>query len=121
VGQVKLMKRVLVSVAAALVAGCSSHPEPIVDTKGINLAAYQSDLVECQKYAAQINPAAGVAKGSVAGAAVGAAVGAIGGDVGQGAAVGAVSGGASSALKADEDKQNVVKRCLSGRGYKVLN
>jgi hypothetical protein len=32
-----------------------------------------------------------------------------------------VSGGASSALKADEDKQNVVKRCLSGRGYRVLN
>ena len=116
-----MMKRILVSAAAVLAAGCTAHPEPIVDTKGIDLAAYQRDLAECQKYAAQINPAAGVAKGTVAGAAVGAAVGAIGGDVGEAAAVGAMSGGASSALKADEDKQNVVKRCLSGRGYKVLN
>jgi uncharacterized protein YcfJ len=115
------MKRLRVAAVAVLTAGCTAHPEPIVDTKGVDLAAYHRDLDECQKYAAQIDPAKGVAKGAVAGAAVGAAVGAIGGDVGQAAAVGAVSGGASSALKADEDKQNVVKRCLSGRGYRVLN
>jgi len=115
------MKRFLVPAVVGLAVGCTAHPEPIVDTKGVNMAAYHRDLDECQKYAAQIDPAKGVAKGAVAGAAVGAAVGAIGGDVGQAAAVGAVSGGASSALKADEDKQNVVKRCLSGRGYRVLN
>ncbi len=114
------MKRLL-AIAAVLASGCTAHPEPIIDTKGVNMAAYQRDLAECQQYAAQINPATGVAKGAVAGAAVGAAVGAIGHDIGEAAAVGAVSGGASSALKADEDQQNVVKRCLSGRGYKVLN
>jgi hypothetical protein len=116
-----VMNRLRAAAVTVLAAGCTAHPEPIVDTKGVDLAAYHRDLDECQKYAAQIDPAKGVAKGAVAGAAVGAAVGAIGGDVGQAAAVGAVSGGASSALKADEDKQNVVKRCLSGRGYRVLN
>ena len=80
------MKRFLVPALAVLAAGCTAHPEPIVDTKGVNMAAYQRDLAECQEYAAQINPAAGVAKGAVAGAAVGAAVGAIGHDVGEAAA-----------------------------------
>ena len=67
------MRRLLVPALAVLAAGCTAHPEPIVDTKGVNMAAYQRDLAECQEYAAQINPAAGVAKGAVAGAAVGAA------------------------------------------------
>jgi outer membrane lipoprotein SlyB len=113
--------RTMLMIASALAAGCSAHPDPIVDTKGVNMAAYERDLAECKQYGAQIQPAQGVAKGAVAGAAVGAAIGAIGHDVGQGAAVGAVSGGASSAVKADEDRQNVVKRCMRGRGYKVLN
>jgi hypothetical protein len=115
------MKQLRAAAVAALATACTAHPEPIVDTKGVNMAAYHRDQDECQKYAAQIDPAKGVAKGAVAGAAVGAAIGAIGHDIGEAAAVGAVSGGASSALKADEDKQNVVKRCLSGRGYRVLN
>lgn len=80
------MKRFLVPALGVLAAGCTAHPEPIVDTKGVNMAAYQRDLAECQEYAAQINPASGVAKGAVAGAAVGAAVGAIGHDVGEAAA-----------------------------------
>jgi outer membrane lipoprotein SlyB len=104
-----------------LLAGCASHPDPIVDTKGVNMAAYERDLAECKTYAGQIQPAVGVAKGAVAGGAYGAAVGAIGHDVGEGAAVGAVSGAAASGLRADRDKHDVVKRCLAGRGYKVLN
>jgi outer membrane lipoprotein SlyB len=113
--------RPMLLIAAVLAAGCSAHPDPIVDTKGVNMATYERDLAECKQYGAQIQPAKGVAKGAAAGAAVGAAVGAINHDVGEGAAVGAVSGGASSAVKADEDRQDVVKRCMRGRGYKVLN
>lgn len=114
------MRRVLL-IAGVMIGGCSAHPEPIIDTKGVNMAMYERDLVECQQFAAQIEPAKGVAKGAVAGAAVGAAIGAIRGNAGEAAAVGAVSGGATSAVKADDDKQGVVKRCLRGRGYKVLN
>ena len=60
-------------------------------------------------------------KGSGLGAAVGAAAGAINGDVARGAANGALIGGTRSGLDADRDKQKVFKRCLRGRGYRVLN
>ena len=54
-------------------------------------------------------------------AVVGAVGGAINGDVGRGAATGALYGGTRSGLDADRDKQMVFKRCLRGRGYRVLN
>jgi hypothetical protein len=113
--------RTTLLISMALAAGCAAHPNPIIDTKGVNVAAYQRDLTECQSYAQQVQVSAGVAKGAAAGAAYGAAIGAIRGDIGEAAGVGAVSGGAWSGLEADRDKQQIVKRCLRGRGYRVLN
>ena len=55
------------------------------------------------------------------GLAVGAAAGAVSGRAGEGAAQGAIYGGTRSGLDADEEKQKVFKRCLRGRGYRVLN
>jgi outer membrane lipoprotein SlyB len=52
---------------------------------------------------------------------VGAVAGAINNDVGRGAANGALIGATRSGLDADKDKQRVFKRCLRGRGYRVLN
>jgi hypothetical protein len=52
---------------------------------------------------------------------VGAATGAISGNAADGAGYGAIWGATSSGLDADETKQRVVKQCLRGRGYKVLN
>src|SRR4051812_18556852 len=98
-----LIAALLMAGWALLMAGCSAHPDPIVDTKGVNMAGYERDLAECKQYGSQIHASQGVAKGTAAGAAVGAAVGAIHHDAGEGAAVGAVSGGATSAVKADED------------------
>jgi len=61
----------------------------------------------------------------VKGAGVGAGVGAVGGvindDVGRAAANGALIGATRSGLDADREKQRVFKRCLRGRGYRVLN
>ena len=83
---------------------------------------YQVDLAECQGYSEQIDPATGVAKGAAGGAATGGAIGAItGGDFAKGAGVGAVLGVAKSGVRAADDKEGVVKQCLRGRGYKVLN
>ena len=39
----------------------------------------------------------------------------------EGAAHGAIYGATRSGLDADEEKQMVFKRCLRGRGYRVLN
>ena len=105
----------------AALAGCAAHPDPIVDTKGVDPEKLAQDWEECEAYTEQIQMSEGVAKGSAVGAAVGAAAGAIHGDAGDGAATGALLGGTRSGLQADRDKQRVFKRCLRGRGYRVLN
>ena len=111
-------KRILLVVALA---GCAAHPDPIVDMKGVDPERLARDQAECEEYMEQILVSQGVAKGSAVGAAVGAAAGTINGDVGRGAANGALYGGTRSGLAADRDKQRVVKNCLRGRGYRVLN
>lgn len=112
---------VLGTLSFVLVCGCAAHPEPIVDTKGVDMSVYEADLAECSAYGDQIQAGEGVAKGAAGGAVVGAAAGAISGDAGKGAGYGGIWGATRSGLSADREKQMVVKRCLRGRGYKVLN
>jgi outer membrane lipoprotein SlyB len=116
------MRPLLVITALALSA-CSAHPDPIVDTTGVNMTVYAEDLEECKGFAGQIDPGTGMAKGAAAGAATGAAIGAISShrDIGESAGVGAVWGISKSGIKAANDKENVVKRCMRYRGYQVLN
>ncbi len=116
--------RIIGSLAGAIcVAGCAAHPDPIIDTKGVDPEIMAVDWDECEKYTEEVSIAAGTAKGAGLGAAIGAAVGAIGGggDLAEDAAYGAVYGGTDSGLQADRDKQAVFKRCMRGRGYRVLN
>lgn len=102
-------------------AACAAQPDPIIDTKGVDLAAYRRDLAECKVYAGEVPMTAGAARGAVAGGAYGAAVGSINGRAVEGAGTGAITGAAVSLLDADREKQQVVKRCIAGRGYRVLN
>ena len=108
-------------------AGCttSSLPgRPIVDMKGVNSSAYQTDLAECHEYAKEVEAGKQVAIGAVAGAAVG---GLMGASVGNGeaarrsAGAGATYGGARSGVRALHESNKVVRNCLRNRGYKVLN
>ena len=107
--------------AAILLTACAAHPDPIVDMKGVDSDALAQDWDECEAYSEQILIHQGVAKGSATGAVVGALGGAIDGNAGRGAASGALYGGTRSGLDADREKQKVFKRCLRGRGYRVLN
>jgi outer membrane lipoprotein SlyB len=104
-------------------AGCAAHPDPIIDTKGVDEELMAQDWEECEAYTEEISVAKGTAKGAGLGAAIGAVVGSIGsgGDPAEDAAYGAVYGGTDSGLEADRDKQAVFKRCMRGRGYRVLN
>ena len=109
---------------AATLSGCAAHPDPIIDMKGVDQEQFVQDWNECEAYTDEVQVSKGVAKGAGLGAAVGAVAGAIGGnpkDVQRGAASGALYGGTGSGLDADRDKQLVFKRCMSGRGYRVLN
>ena len=116
------MSRMIPTMAALLaLTGCAAHPDPIIDTKGVDPDALAQDWQECEAYTEQVQISKGVAKGSATGAVVGAVGGAIDGEAGKGAGYGAVYGGTRSGLDADREKQRVFKRCMSGRGYKVLN
>ena len=103
------------------IAACASHPDPIIDTKSANMAFYEEDLAECEAYGDLVRIEVGVAKGTVAGGAVGAASGAILGDVATGAGLGAIGGAARSAQIGAYETARVVKNCMRGRGYRVLN
>jgi len=98
--------------------------KPIVDTKGVNMAQYELDLKECSTFATDISTGKSIAKGAVTGGAVGAVIEAItddGRSWGDTFEVGAVSGGAKSGIRATRQKEQILRRCLRGRGYKVLN
>lgn len=107
--------------------GCGSTPgKPIVDMKGVNQYQYEQDLEECSAYADEVNVAGKAVGGAAAGAAVGAAVGVIwdghnGNSPGRGAATGAVVGGAGGTGSGLNERSGVIKNCLRGRGYRVLN
>lgn len=107
----------------ALLAGCAGNG-PIIDRTGVDEKRYASDLSECKTYASEVSTGKAAGKSALAGAVVGAAIGAITGNstsVARGAGVGGVAGGASGAVAGEQSKDQVVKNCLRGRGYKVLN
>jgi len=116
----KLMSVVILPLAIAM-AGCAAHPDPIVDMQGVNPDVLAADWKDCKGYSQEIGVARGVAKGAGVGAGVGAVGGAINGEVGRAAANGALIGATHSGLDAEREKQRVFKRCLRGRGYRVLN
>lgn len=101
---------------------------PIVDPKGTDMALFEVDLVECQTIAKEQSVANEAGKGAVLGAAagtlVGVVTGAIFGNAGQGAALGAGYGGTSGAVQGASSgiggQESIVKRCMIGRGYRVL-
>jgi outer membrane lipoprotein SlyB len=111
-------------------AGCASSYEPVVDMKEVDQAQYQQDLEECRAYADKVDVAGSVATdtivGAAAGAAVGAALGASVGDfAGSGAALGVTAGGATGAGYGTRNslrtQKKIIRKCLRGRGYKVLD
>ena len=61
-----------------------------------------------------------ILKGSVTGAAIGGVVEVLT-DKEDAIEVGAITGGAKSGILSVRQKEQIVKKCLKGRGYKVLN
>ncbi|MFO0996427.1 MAG: glycine zipper family protein [Alphaproteobacteria bacterium] len=123
------MKPVIAATAAILIAGCANSYRPIVDSKGTDMSNYEQDLTECRSYASQVSPAGTAAGGAVLGAAAGGALGAVGGAFsghpGFGAARGAALGGTGGLLaggyKGAQDQTHIVRNCMRGRGYRVLD
>ena len=123
--------------ALVCAAGCATtNPSYVVIDPATSVnggANYGADLSDCEDIAYNAYPEGSGARNAtgnaVAGAAGGAALGAIvagifGGDVSDSAAVGAIFGGvngaASSAGDVDYRRSQIIRRCLSKRGYSVL-
>ena len=107
-----------------ILSGCATRGAnyvPLVDMKGKDQQAFNTDVVECQSYAKQRIDAA---QGAVAGAVVGALLGALIAPRGYRNNVAgqtAVAGAAGGAVGANDTQETITKRCLAGRGYNVLN
>ena len=112
--------------SCCLLAACKSTPQQrvVIDPKGIDQVAYERDLSECNTLAENAGKTGAAGKGALGGAVIGGALGGIFGGrrgaltMGGG---GAVLGGASGAGKESNDKDQILKNCMTGRGYRVLN
>lgn len=119
-----IVKTIASIVIVLMLAGCATsgaNYRPVVDLHNRDPGRYQTDLSECQAYATQRMDAA---SGAVAGAVAGALLGAFltpRGSRNYVAGRGAVLGGLAGAGGANETQETIVKRCLAGRGYSVLN
>ncbi|MCH9691348.1 MAG: glycine zipper family protein [Gammaproteobacteria bacterium] len=131
------MKSQLVFVAGfstMLLFGCATQPEQVpgagslkIDPEGVNMRRYQLDLADCKGLAsgAQNDSGRRAAVRAGGGALLGGALGAIAGDSSSaalaGAGIGALAGGVSGISSASSESGRIVRNCLVGRGYRVLN
>ena len=123
------MRVVLILVFCFWVTACAGNrpfvDEPIIDRKGVDMSRYYADKAECEAYADEVRTGEKIARGAVGGAVVGGAIGAIidrePNSTERGAGVGAVAGGVRGAQEGVRETERVVKQCLRGRGYRVLN
>ncbi|WP_461481049.1 YMGG-like glycine zipper-containing protein [Porticoccus sp.] len=127
-----MKKGLLIGAVLLVLGGCTSPAGSpygstggiIIDTKGVDMSHYHSDLAECQSYASQVPVAQRTATSTAGGAVLGGVVGAIVGDsdtAKRGAGVGAVTGAVKGVSSGTREQQQVVRNCLRGRGYRVLN
>jgi outer membrane lipoprotein SlyB len=104
--------------------GYGAPKQIIIDTQGVNMDAYYQDLADCENYARQIDVGAETTEGVVEGAVVGGVLGAVLGNhktAERSAGAGAVLGGVKGNKRARYEQERIVRRCLGGRGYNVLN
>lgn len=129
----------LLLIAISCVYASTSFANVIVDTKGVDTEKYNADMYECQQLSSQVQQQQvdGAGRAAVGGAARTAALGAAGtaiagGHGSQGAKIGAGVGlvggllGHRAEQNYSEDKyatdvEQVMKQCMTGRGYNVLN
>ena len=111
--------------ALSLAAGCTTSKNVIIDEKGVDMQRYRQDLAECERYAEEVRKGEKVMRGAGSGAAVGGAGGARAGGstdrAARRAGGGAGTRGARGQAAGEREEMRVIKRCLSGRGYRVLN
>lgn len=117
----------VLAMVTLLLAGCAgANFRPLIDASGKDPGRLESDMRECQQYASQV---AGAGTQAAVGAGAGALLGHLfaglaGGNRmqrNQTSAVATASGALGGAAHGETDQRNVIRRCMAGRGYNVLN
>lgn len=95
---------------------------PVVDPQSCRGCNYEADLIQCSAIASDnTNYAGNTLGGAAAGAGAAALIGAVAGvDVGTMAAVGATSGAIGGLGGEAVTHNQMIARCMAGRGYSVL-
>lgn len=111
----------LILITTIILSGCAA-PGMVVDLKGVDTRAYNTNYSEC---AAIVDQNSSATNSAASGAAIGAGIFAITGallgvDVGSLAAIGAIHGAAGGLGKNANDQRVMMANCLRGRGYKVM-
>lgn len=119
-------KTLLLPLALVLLpSACANRPwQPIVDMQGVDQAAYQRDLADCQAYTEQVQVAGSTAAGAARGGVLGGVFGAIFGNsstAARGAGAGAAAGAVGGSSRGMMEKRMVLRNCMLGRGYRILN
>jgi outer membrane lipoprotein SlyB len=121
------MKTICILLAAALVGGCAS--KPLIDPKASTTPAnYHLDEMECERISEGVSYGAEMAKSAALNGFISMLMGAAlakGTITPQtGAAAGLISGTAvgagTGAYNTFDRRQKIVRKCLEGRGYKIL-
>ncbi len=135
-------KKCFLGVLSLSIAGCAMQPlseyRPVVDTKRTDMSEFESNLADCRAIAIDLQKeyeerqANEFMANLITGAIVGGIVGSIAGDSGHhqgrytraGAFTGALASASDNAYSEDIVRfgpRRVVDRCMSDRGYRILN
>lgn len=105
-------------------AGVGATYTPVIDTTGVNVSRYHSDLQACRSFSRQIDVSAAEMNGLIAGilygAATGAAVGQNRRSMDYGARVGGSAGIGRAGSRAVNKQEIIMANCMASRGYRVL-
>lgn len=114
-------------VATALLAGCAAidtRPKgdySLIDPRGVNKARFEADFEECALLARQDSISARAIAGAVVLGVIGAMAASGTGIRGRdSAAAFGAAGAAAGAADARQEQGQVLRRCLTGRGYTVI-
>lgn len=119
------MKRLVALIDVVLLAACtSSIYRPMIDSRNVDMNKFESDLRRCQQYTTQVGGAGRYAAAAViVDMPLGPAVAAIAGSDyyrGPAARVGDVAGGASGGVEGESNQRDFIRRCITRRGYTIL-
>lgn len=120
-----MTNRLMIVMPLLLLAACATTDrKPIIDTRGVDPAAYRVDLEECRSMTDQVDVGQQLFKEVILGAVIGGAFGFLTGSgdfTVRAAETGAIVGAGSGVATSIEERNAVLHNCLYNRGYIVLN